>query len=433
MANKNTTKNNNSKLSNDSINSKITAPSIKNTTSKSVNAANNNSSVSINSSINSLNSLISNNSSNLNNAIKSSQSPSKSASLNESSSFKTAKEEAGVYEVVSTNYMLLIGISAALIIIIIIYALSQSFRVGRAVSSMVVYQGYQQISSLKVDSTSKFTLGNYHTASAYNAAHSGYQMYDYTSEKVVLSILQSGARYLEFNVFNSCFGDKAYPVVSMGYKTGEWKMMINDTPLENIFKIISENAFTISQGETGVSNFNDPVIIGLNLNTNSNQSCLNLIAYLIIQYFGTRLLDNKYSFQQNDNIAGIPMQNIVGSDTNGGKVIIFTSDGYQGSGLDEIVNYSWDSGKKLQRINNSQIIEPSFNSKGLIEFNKTGMTIVVNHSEGDFLNNNYDPTKALNLGCQFVTMEYQYIDNNMDIYITNFKNSAFVLKDAKLR
>lgn len=411
MSNKNTSKNNNSKSSN--------------TTQKSINISNNSSA--------STNSLISNNASNLNNAIKSTQSPSKTSSINNSSTFKTAKDEAGVYEVVSTNYMLLIGISAALILIIIIYALSHSFRVGRAITSMVVYQGYQQITSLKVEPANTFTLGNYHIASAYNAAHSGYQMYDYTSENIVLSILQSGARYLEFNVFNSSFGDKAYPVVSMGYKTGEWKMMINDTPLETIFKTISENAFTISQGTSGVTNFNDPLIIGLNLNTNSNQSCLNLISYLIVKYFGNKLLDNNYSFQQNDNIAGIPIKQLVGSDTNGGKVIIFTSDGFQGSGLDEIVNYSWDSGKKLQRIQYSKIIEPSFNKKGLIDFNKTGMTIVVNHSEGDFLNNNYDPSKAFNLGCQFVTMEYQYIDNNMDIYITNFKKSSFILKDAKLR
>jgi hypothetical protein len=45
-------------------------------------------------------------------------------------------------------------------------------------------------------------------------------MYDYTSENIVLSVLQSGARYLEFNIFNSEFGNKSYPVVSMGYKKG---------------------------------------------------------------------------------------------------------------------------------------------------------------------------------------------------------------------
>ena len=284
------------------------------------------------------------------------------------SMFQTAKEEAGVYEVVSTNYMLLIGIASALIIILIIYLFSSSFRVGRAMSNMVIYQGYQQISTVVIDSAQVFNLGNYYVASAYNAAHCGYQMYDYTSENIVLSLIQSGVRYLEFNVFNSEFGDKAYPVVSMGYMVGEWKMMVNDTPLETIFDIISKNAFEISQGTAGVNNPNDPLIIGLKLNTNSNLNCLNLIAYLIVQNFGKRLLDSKYSYQQSDNIAGISMTDLVGTDDKSkiARVIIFASDGFQGSGLDEIVNYSWDNvnnspNHRMQRLQYSDIIDPSYN------------------------------------------------------------------------
>ena len=359
---------------------------------------------------------------------------------NNASTFQTAKEEAGVYEVVSTNYILLIGIASALIIILIIYLFSSSFRVGRTISNMAIYQGYQQISTVSIDTSPVYNLGQYHVASAYNAAHSGYQMYDYTSERVVLSIIQSGVRYLEFNVFNSEFGDKAYPVVSMGYMVGEWKMMVNDTPLETIFNIISKNAFDIAQGTTGVNNPNDPLIIGLKLNTNSNLNCLNLIAYLIVQHFGKRLLDSRYSFQQSDNIATISMTELVGTDDKSkiARVIIFASDGFQGSGLDEIVNYSWDNVNnnprhKMQRLQYSEIIDTSFNSNALIEFNKTGLTIIVNHSEGDFFNNNYDPLKAFDYGCQFVAMDYQSVDGYMDMYMKSFKYSAFVLKDSSLR
>ena len=49
----------------------------------------------------------------------------------------------------------------------------------------------------------------------------------------------------------------------------------------------------------------DPIFIGLNLNTNSNLSCLNLIGFLITKYFNNRLLDNTYSFQNTDKIAEI--------------------------------------------------------------------------------------------------------------------------------
>ena len=357
---------------------------------------------------------------------------------NNSSTFQTAKEEAGVYEVVSENYLLLLGISSAIIIMIIIYFFSESFRVSRSVDKMLVYQGFQQITSFDNSKYGKKRLGDFYIASAYNAAHCGYQMYDYTSEKIVLAILQSGARYLEFNIYNSEFGDKAFPVVSMGYKQGEWKMMVTDTPLETIFETIAKNAFKINDGVEGVNNPDDPLFIGLNLNTNSNLNCLNLIAFLITKYFSNRLLDNSYSYQNIDTIADIPMIQLSGNSNNGGKVVFFASDGFQGTGLEEIINYSWDNidnnpNHKMQRLHYSTIIDPTFNSQTLLDYNRTGFTIVVPHQEGDFFNTNYNITKAFELGCQFVSMEYQYIDNNMDMYITKFKKSAFVMKNADLQ
>jgi len=346
---------------------------------------------------------------------------------------KTTQEEMVEYgNVITNNYMLLLGVTSALIICIIIYFLSETFRVERTRSKMLAYQGFQRITSIDYIKLGDLRLGDMYVSSAYNAAHSGYQMYDYTSKKIVLSLLQSGVRYFEFNIFNSTFGDKAFPVVSMGYKTGEWKMMITDTPLESIFDIIANNAFKVNDKVEGVFNPEDPVFIGLNLNTNSNLSCLNLIGFLITKYFRDRLLPNDYSFQNSDGIADIKLSELIG------KVVFFSSDGFQGSGLEEIINYSWDNidnnpNHKMQRIHYSKLIEPGFNELQLIEYNKTGLTIVVPHTEGDFYNTNYDSTKAFELGCQFVAMEFQYIDNNMNMYITKFKNKSLILKDASLQ
>ena len=55
------------------------------------------------------------------------------------------------------------------------------------------------------------------------------------------------------------------------------------------------------------------------------------------------------------------------------------------------------------------------------------------HKEEDFFNTNYKPIKAFECGCQFVSMEFQYIDSNMDMYITKFKNKSMLLKNNKLR
>ena len=368
-----------------------------------------------------------NNKSILNNNTKSSNNNTKSET-----NFKTTKEDAGLYEIVTDNYLILLGITSAIVIIIIIYFFSQTFRVSRTTDRMEIYSNFQKLTSLNYAKFGNRKIGDYYIASAYNTAHCGYQMYDYTSEKIVLSCLRSGARYLEFNIFNSEFGSKAYPVVSMGYKQGEWKMTINDIPLETIFEVIVNNAFKLNNGKEGVDNPDDPLFIGLNLNTNSNLKCLNLTAYLITKYFSERLLPNTYSFQNSDDIAKITLNQAQG------KIIIFSSDGFQGSGLEEVVNYSWDNtnnnpNHSLQRLYYKDIIKPGFNKSNLLKFNKNGMTIIIPHQEGDFFTENYNPTIAFELGCQFISMNYQYIDVNMDYYITKFKISSLVLRDKEIR
>jgi hypothetical protein len=346
---------------------------------------------------------------------------------------KTTDQEMIEYgTVITNNYILLVCISAALVICIIVYYFSSYFRVGRAVDTMLRYQNFQRITSIEYKKFGSNRLGNMFVSSSYNSSHSGYQMYDYTSEQIVLSVLQSGARYIEFNVFNSEFGTNAYPVVSMGYKKGEWKMMITDTPLETIFDTIANNAFTISDGKYGVNNPEDPLFIGLNLNTNSNLSCLNLISMLILKYFKGRFLPSNYTFQNNGNLANIKLIELIG------KVVFFSSDGYQGSGLEEIINGCWDNinddpKHNIQRIHYSELTTPTFDAKKMIEYNKKGLTIVVPHMEGDFLNTNYDTIPAFETGCQFVSMEFQYINNYMDSYITRFKEKSLISKNKDLQ
>jgi hypothetical protein len=311
--------------------------------------------------------------------------------LGNTSGIQTIKEQAtGLYEVAADNYIILLAVVSAIVIIIIIYFFSQTFRVGRTLSHMQTYQAFQQLSSMDYTTYSSTRLGNYHIASAYNAAHVGYQMYDYTSQDIVLAALQGGARYLEFNVFNSEYGDKAYPVASMGYKQGEWKMMINDTPMETILEIIANNAFKVYDGVEGCYNPEDAVFIGLNLNTNSNLSSLNLLAFLITKYFGDRLLPNAYSFQSSDDIGDLTLAQVMG------KVVIFSSDGFQGSGMEEVVNYSWDNTNSnpnhaMRRYLYSDLTKTGFDRQELIDFNRKGLSIIVPHQEGDFWNTNYNP------------------------------------------
>jgi hypothetical protein len=78
------------------------------------------------------------------------------------------------------------------------------------------------------------------------------------------------------------------------------------------------------------------------------------------------------------------------------------------------------------RIAASIFSNPGFDGTRLKNHNKTGLTIVVPHVEGDYLTRNYDPTPAWDLGCQFVSMNYQEIDENMDTYITHYETKGII-------
>ena len=342
------------------------------------------------------------------------------------------REKTGQYNIITENYFLILGAALAIVLLIIIYFFSPTFRVSRCISRMEVIQIYQTLLSLEYSRFGDMKLCDFFIESAYNPAHCGYQMFDYTSEKVLVSCLQNGARYIELNVFNSEFGPNAFPVVSSGYKQGEWKMMASDTPLETCLAAIASTAFKIRQGSVGVQNPEDPLFIGLNLNTNSNLATLNLIAALITKYFGDRLLDAAYSYQNNDAIGHIKMVNLTG------RVVLFSSDGFQGSNLEELVNYCWDNydnnpNHSLRHYHYSELLAPTFNKQELINFNRNGLSIVVPHKEGDILTVNYDTAIAMNLGCQFVAVNLCYIDKNLDSYITNFKNNSIVVKPENLQ
>jgi hypothetical protein len=144
-----------------------------------------------------------------------------------------------------------------------------------------------------------------------------------------------------------------------------------------------------------------------------------------------------------------------------GKLVIFSSDGFQGSTLEELINYSW-AFPDLKRFHYSEIDSQIKSSSSVVsntginlsslkltsqvnttkevieasqikDFNKKGLTIVVPHYEGDILTANYDPTNAWSIGCQFVSMNFQSIDTNMDKCVNKFRKQAFVLKPKSLR
>jgi hypothetical protein len=348
----------------------------------------------------------------------------------------------------SAYNFILVSIFLSILFLMIIYIFfSKQFRVYRITNNMNIYIKYQNLESVRVKEIKNYRLADFYICSSYNSAVSGYQMFDYVSPEMVKKVIQCGCRYLEFQVFGNIFGSDAVPIVSTGYKTGEWKLSLNTVNLEDIFKIIRDNAFTVFDGIDGSPNNLDPLIISLDLKTNFNYLVNNKIQQLFSKYFFDYLLDPSYNYQSK-NIAQVPLKDLLG------KVIIFSSDGFQGSTLEEIINYSWNYAKlkKLhykeieQQLDTNSVDKTTSNNSSNIEdkkaiiehnelkkFNMNGLTIVSPHKEGDFLTANFNPNNAWSLGCQFVGMNFQKIDKNMDIYVNKFNKRAFILKPKDLR
>jgi hypothetical protein len=114
---------------------------------------------------------------------------------------------------------------------------SEKVRVYRTVQNIDIYTKYQNMQSMTPALLKNYRLCDFYVSSSYNSASSGYQMFDYISANVVKKILQTGARYLEFQVYGDQFGEKGEPVVSMGFKTGEWKLSLNTVYFEDIITI----------------------------------------------------------------------------------------------------------------------------------------------------------------------------------------------------
>ena len=416
---------------------------------------------------------------------------------------------------VTDNYIIILGLFIAFIVLVLLYFFSKTFNVGRVKEKMKLYNLYQKISDFdyRQSESGTLTLKEVQVASAYNAANMGSQMLSYTSEHILVQVLRSGARYIELNVFASKFGQDAIPVIDGGFKKGEWKLMLNSTTFEQAIITIAQNAFKPLESEGGAPNSGDPLFLALNLSTGHNIYCLDKVADILVDYLSDKLLEPKYAYQFNKNIQDIKMNEIQG------KVIIFASSGYEGSKLEELVNSSWvdetesslitapiegfasdelntikkamnknnkgkrsknkqvstdnlaeledksiklsevikrefgndltqknkdtDTVEKYQDIQQPSLDEstykaspniiripasifnnPGFDGARIKNHNKSGLTIVVPHVEGDYLTRNYDPTPAWDLGCQFVAMNYQEIDEQMDTYITHFETKG---------
>jgi hypothetical protein len=317
-----------------------------------------------------------------------------------------------------------------ILILYIGYKLSKSHRVSKILDDMSVMDGYVLVNS-QLNKERDLKLCDFYIASAFRPYLGPNQYLEYIDLSITEKIITNGVRSIYVDVFNDNMGEFAEPVISTGVKNGQWKLSLNSVTFDALCKLLSTTIFNPGY----VNNFEDPFILMLNLNLNGNLNSLNKMRDIIYDNFKRYLLSNKYTYGK-VNIGQVPIKYLKK------KLIIFSSDGYQNSELDEFINYSWDK-ETLKKISyetlDPNVINPSvikLDSHTLKNYNKNNLTIVTPNeafSLSGIFTKNYEPSYFWESGCQIVCLNYQLIQDHLDTYLTKFKTDSFIPKPKQLR
>ena len=317
-----------------------------------------------------------------------------------------------------------------IVVLYIAYKLSKSYRVSKVLSDISLMDGYVLVSS-KLNEHRELKLCDFYIASAFRPYLGPNQYLEYIDLSITEKIITNGVRSIYVDIFNDNMGEFANPVISSGLKNGQWKLSLNSVTFEDLCKLLSTIVFNAGY----VNNYEDPFILMLNLNVNGNLNSLNKMRDIIFTHFRRYLLSNKYTYGK-VNIGQVPIKYLKQ------KMIIFSSDGYQHSELEEFINYSWEK-EALKKISYESLDPTASNpsvlkldSETLRNYNKNNITIVTpkeDFSINGIFTKNYEPNYFWSSGCQIVCQNYQLIEDHLDTYLSKFKNDSFIPKPKELR
>ena len=269
------------------------------------------------------------------------------------------------------------------------------------------------------------------------------ETYDVYSYNAIVECLKAGARLIQLDIYND---EISNPVVR-----NKHPMPIYGKPLD------FEQCIKLIQTYGWIDCPNYPLILFLSINTN-NKTTFNKIAKIFKTYFQNRFLNKKYSFAGRNGefpFGQIPISDLLG------KIAIIV-DKYPLLGvLNELINAEVTKDQQFITI---QKYTPSTAQYGGLVSTNTDITTLINYNkfnitgiesdgitrpvkESHFLRAmvtenvrnpksdifNADPIDCWKFGCQWVMMNYQLWDKNMEIYIDKFKNAGLVLKPEELR
>ena len=426
----------------DNDNNKINNNSITNNTT---NINSNTTNINSNNNLNSINNKTNtNNTNNINETTKK-----KSFKENIKSKFSNFKSTIGkkmgdsiiVNNPITNNISAIsIGIFIFLFVVLMVF-FSSNYRTKRSLHFHNSYQRYLATKSyyLKKNINNNI-LGNHFIASSVNSCNVKNSILGYLSLDVFENVLKSGARYIEIKIFNDKFGTKnVNPIISNGLENGEWKLCLNTILFEDFCKVIQKHAFNFQKvldnnKIEGVKNPEDPLFLSLDLKVRNNVRTLDEISRIIMKYLKSYLLPTKFRYSR-ENLFFTKMTELKK------KLVIFSSDGFEGSKLKELINANWGEKGKLKRYTYSYLDLLNQEQREVIKKEtRENLMIIVPEDNFDkqmdlsiLFKNNFNSRLAFDLGAQFNCMNYQKNDENLDDYITRFKNYSILSKPKQIQ
>lgn len=285
-------------------------------------------------------------------------------------------------------------------------------------------------------SLSGYHLRDFYIASSSNSIICNLLYNGFINVDMIGTVLDNGARSLTIDIFSDSYCDTGQPVVSHNNPSLSYQAnnigTFNYINFDICCQKIIEHAFAKTD---------DPLILILKLNINklpakNKENVVEQISTIILKRFKSRLLGVDYSYQRTI-IANAPIEDLFG------KIVIICDQGFSGTSLDEIVNYSWSEKSSIAKDSKAPCFMLYYTSTQLNEIssdgfdllknqNKKGFTIVDAYSGASSKSVNYNIEFAWEAGCQCVGIDY-FNSESVKIYETKFSEFSFVLKPEELR
>ena len=297
------------------------------------------------------------------------------------------------------------------------------------------YQYKAIITDFDPPPTGPGTLFSYYVKTAYNCCSPGGFKNSFVDPCALKHAIQLGARCLDFEIYSEDYK----PVVATSiesqtlYNSFYIKETFNSLPLMDVLSYIKLYALGDNVIGEGTQNSTDPLFLHLRIMTNE-KTTINLIAKYLSDIFQNKLLGSEYSYD-NYSVENFRNLSLIQLCNKCIVMVEYNSINYQNilrSDLNSLINLMSKTDKGDFRLLREQNLKTE-DQEDMITFNKNFVTIVLpNLTPGS---SNFDPRPAMQMGCQFVAMNFQNFDEYLEVYFKIFDefNYSFVLKQCRLR